>query len=80
MSNSPSLVVAIAFTGVLIWVAAAPAKAASPIGREDCRILAPRYEPKPPRSPQAQPARWPGGARLSQPIAAPCPPSRPVDA
>ena len=70
MSNSPSLIVAVAFAGVLIWLGAAPARAAAADG---CRLLAPRYEPKAARPSGAQLVRWPGGAKLWRPVAEPCP-------
>jgi hypothetical protein len=80
MSNSPSLVVIAAFAGALLWLGAAPAKAAEPDGSEPCRSLAPNFEPKA-RSAQPEAVRWLGGARLSRPVATPCPPSqRPADA
>jgi hypothetical protein len=71
MSNSPSLIVVIAFAGVLIWLGAAPARAAD--AGDACRQLAPRYEPKAARPAGAQPVRWPGGAKLWRPVAQPCP-------
>jgi hypothetical protein len=72
MSNSPPFVIVAAFTGALIWLGVAQANAAE---SGACRILAPRYELKA-RSPNTQPVRFPGGARLIRPVATPCPPSR----
>ena len=73
MSNSPSLLVVVAFAGLLIWLGAAPARAAGASEGDACRILAPRYEPKAARPSGVQSVRWPGGAKLWRPVAEPCP-------
>jgi hypothetical protein len=79
MSNRPSLAFVAACAAVLISLGAAQAAAPSP--GEPCRSLSPRYEPKAAHSPQTDIVRWLGGAKLSRPVATPCPPSRrPVDA
>lgn len=67
--------VPLAFAGLTLWTGAgldfvSGAQAAPQTG--DCRIVLPRYEPKP-RAATEAPAHFQGGARLSAPLAAPCP-------
>ena len=70
--------------GVWLCGAARPALAeeaataiASPAARwgamDACRIVAPTFEPTRPSRPDVTPTRYPGGAHLSRPVAAPCP-------
>ncbi len=80
MSNRSYPLVFVIGAAVLMGSGAGPAKAGA-AQSEPCRIIAPRYEPKTAHSPQSDAVRWLGGAKLSRPLAAPCPPSRrPVDA
>ena len=85
MSVSKSSFLAAAFTGSVIWIAGAanPLAAAEasktiapPAVRFEaanaCRIVSPTFAPSAPRESVSK-ARYPGGGRLSFPVAAPCP-------
>ena len=85
MSFRTFSVFALAFAGSLIWIAGAASPAAAqevatavapPAARfsaiSECRIVSPTFEPDARREGVIE-ARYPGGGRLSLPVAAPCP-------
>jgi hypothetical protein len=86
MSLSKSPLVPAAFLGLALWLAGAgnplaAEEAATSIAPPavrlgavaPCRIVLPTFEPKAPSHEAVTPTRYPGGARLSLPVAAPCP-------
>jgi hypothetical protein len=84
LPRSPILPVALLGLGVWLSGAAHPLAAeeaataiAAPAVRwgevAACRIVLPTFEPDAGARPHVVPARYPGGARLSRPVAAPCP-------
>ena len=91
MSLTLPPLVPIAFLGLAIWLAGsvnplAAEEAATAIlppavrlgAVEPCRILLPTFEPKAPSQEAVTPTRYPGGAKLSLPVAAPCPARTPM--
>lgn len=52
---------------------AIPAPSVRPGAATPCRIVLPTFELKAPSRDAVMPTRYPGGAKLSLPVAAPCP-------
>jgi hypothetical protein len=88
-ARSPLIPVAFISLGVWLSGAAQPLAAeeaataiASPAARwgavAACRIVAPTFVPDSRARASATPTRYPGGARLSRPVAEPCPQKSPT--
>jgi len=82
MPNLPPRLIFAAFVGFVLWTGTALSSAsARPAAvrlsqRDACRAVSPTFHPQGRHRARFEAARFPGGARVSFPVAEPCP-SRP---